>query len=74
MYHQQQNNWYPKKVYLPISKFHWILAVANLLAHNNLIMLLWASKFESGFLSGKSYEKRTTLSLDDVQTSRKSHR
>ena len=26
----------PKGVYLPISKLHSILAVANLLAHNNL--------------------------------------
>ena len=26
----------PKGVYLPISKLHFILAVANLLAHNNI--------------------------------------
>ena len=37
-YHQQQNKWYPPKcVYLRIFKLHSILAVANLLAHNNLI-------------------------------------
>ena len=36
-YYQQQNKWYPSKddYYLPISKLHFILAVANLLAHNN---------------------------------------
>ena len=33
-YHQQQNKWYPKCFYLPISKLHFILAVPNLLAHN----------------------------------------
>ena len=26
----------PKGVHLPISKLHWIFAVANLLAHNNI--------------------------------------
>ena len=36
MYIQQQNKWYPKGAYLPISKVHSILAVANLLAHNNM--------------------------------------
>ena len=38
MYHQQQNKWYPLKgFYLPISKLcSIILAVANLLAHNNV--------------------------------------
>ena len=36
MYHQQQNKYYPKGVYLPISKIHSILAVANLHAHSNL--------------------------------------
>ena len=30
-----QNKCYPKGVCLPISKLHSILAVANLLAHNN---------------------------------------
>ena len=36
MYHRQQNKCYPSKgVHLPISKLHSILAVANLLAHNN---------------------------------------
>ena len=34
-YHMQQNKRYPKGVYLPISKLHSILAVTNLLAHNN---------------------------------------
>ena len=33
MYYQHQNKWYPKGVYLPISKLYSILAVANLLAH-----------------------------------------
>ena len=35
VHHHQQNKWYPKGVYLPISKVPSILAVANLLAHNN---------------------------------------
>ena len=35
MCHRQQNKCYPKGVYLPISKLRSILAVANLLAHNN---------------------------------------
>ena len=34
-YHRQQNKCNPKCAYLPISKLHSILAVANLLAHNN---------------------------------------
>ena len=33
--HRQQNKCYPKGVYLLISKLHSILAVVNLLAHNN---------------------------------------
>ena len=39
MYHQQQNKWYPNCVYLPISKLHYILAVANLLIY--LRINLW---------------------------------
>ena len=35
MYHQQQNKWYPIGVDLHISKLHSILAVTNLLVHNN---------------------------------------
>ena len=35
----------PKCLCLPISKLHPILAVVNLLAHNNINKLLWASKF-----------------------------
>ena len=35
MYHRQQNKWYPKGDYLPISKLHSILVVVNLLAHTN---------------------------------------
>ena len=35
LYHRQQINVTPNGVYLPISKLHSILAVANLLAHNN---------------------------------------
>ena len=57
--HQKQNKWYPKGVYLPISKLHSILPVSNLLAHNNLwLFLLWARKFgtakiECSFEMGK---------------------
>ena len=38
LYHQQQNKWYPKGVYLPISKTRSILAVRNLLAYNKLLL------------------------------------
>ena len=42
----------PKGVYLPISKLHSILAVANLLAHNILmVMLLWALRLKSSVVS-----------------------
>ena len=33
-----------KGVYLPISELHSILAITNLLAHNNLWLLIWASR------------------------------
>ena len=36
MYSQHKNKWYPKGVYLPILKLHFILVIANLLAHNNI--------------------------------------
>ena len=57
----------PKGVYLPISKLHSILTVANLLAHNNLwlcyygqVNLLWiklsvVSKWASKFFGGTIY-------------------
>ena len=35
----------PKGVYLPISKLHFILTVANLLAHNNKVKFVTAVKF-----------------------------
>ena len=35
-YHQQQNKWYPQRFYVPISKLDSILAIPNLLVHNNL--------------------------------------
>ena len=34
----------PKGVYLPISKLHSILAVANLLAHNNLSQICYCGQ------------------------------
>ena len=37
----QQNKCYPKGVYLPISKLDSILAVANLLAHNNISQICY---------------------------------
>ena len=40
MYYQHQNKWYPKGVYLPISKLYSILAVANLLAHILVYVLM----------------------------------
>ena len=36
IYHQQQNIWYAKGIYLPISKLHTILAVASLLTHDKI--------------------------------------
>ena len=46
MYHRQQNKCYPppKGVYLPISKLHSILAVANLLAHNNTSQICYCGQ------------------------------
>ena len=44
MYHQHLNEWCTKGVYLPISKLHSILAVANLLAHI-LVYVLMGSEF-----------------------------
>ena len=41
MYHHQQNNVTPKGVYVPISKLHSILAVANLLARNNMSQICY---------------------------------
>ena len=35
-YHQQQNKWNLQMFFLPIAKLHFSLAMANLLAHNNL--------------------------------------
>ena len=40
MYYQHQNKWYPKGVYLNISKLYSILAVANLLAHILVYVLM----------------------------------
>ena len=36
MYIASKINFTPKGVYLPVSKLHSILAVSNLLAHNNI--------------------------------------
>ena len=46
MYHQLNSkiNGTPKGVYLPISKLHSILAVANLLAHNNKCQICYCSQ------------------------------
>ena len=44
MYHRQRNKCYPKRVYLPFSKLHSILAVANLLAHNNISQICYCSQ------------------------------
>ena len=45
MYHRQQNKCYPKGVYLPISKRDTILAVANLLAHNDNCQICYCGQF-----------------------------
>ena len=42
--HRQQNKCYPKGVYWPISKLHSILAVANLLAHNNISQICYCGQ------------------------------
>ena len=44
MYHPQQNKCYLKGVYLPIWKLHSILAVANLLAHNNISQICYCGQ------------------------------
>ena len=44
MYHPQQNKCYPKGVYLLIQKLHSTLAVANLLAHNNISQICYCSQ------------------------------
>ena len=44
MYHRQQNKCYSKGAYLPISKLHSILAVVNLLAHNNKSQICYCSQ------------------------------
>ena len=61
MYKHQQNKWYPQRCsLLQILKLHSIVAVANLLAYNNITIakLLWTSKFamakiECSFEMGK---------------------
>ena len=45
MYHQQQNNVSLKDVYLSYSKLYSVLAVANLLAHNNTNQICYCSQF-----------------------------
>ena len=47
LHHRQQNKCYPplpKGVYLPISKLHSILAVANLVAHNNISQICYCGQ------------------------------
>ena len=45
MYHRQQNKGYPpKSVYISIWKLHSILAVANLLAHNNICKICYCDQ------------------------------
>ena len=64
MYHRQQNKHYPKGVYLPISKLLSILAIANLLAHNNRSQICYcgqislqsaAVNWQSDFFGGNIY-------------------
>ena len=44
MYHRQQNKSFLKSVHLPILKLHSILAVANLLVHNNISQLYYCGQ------------------------------
>ena len=58
----------PKTVYLPISKTHSILAVANLLAHNSISQILkfvTAVKFHYSF-SDNLTPLRVTLILQSI--------
>ena len=42
LYHQQQNKWYPQMFLLAhFEDIHSILAVANLLAHNNITVIYY---------------------------------
>ena len=43
-YNRQQNKCYPKGVYFPISKLRSILAVVNLLAHNNISQICYCDQ------------------------------
>ena len=42
----------PKGVYLPISKLHLILAVANLLAHNNISQICFCGQISLQSVAG----------------------
>ena len=44
IYHRQQNNCYPQKCLLAISKLHSILAIANLLVHNNISQICYCGQ------------------------------
>ena len=58
MYIQQQNKWYSQRCLLAHFEVNSILVIANLLAHNNLGLCYWVSKFamtkiECSFEMGK---------------------
>ena len=46
MHHRQQNKWYPQRCLLAhFEAIHSILAIVNLLAHNNISQIVTAVKF-----------------------------
>ena len=47
MYYRQQDNVTPKGVYLPISKLHSILDIANLFFHNNISQICYCGQISS---------------------------
>ena len=66
MYHRQPNiNVTSKSVYLPFSKIHMILDVANLLAHNNINQICYSGQIlvQSAVLDSNFSDNLTPLGV-----------
>ena len=66
LYHRQQNKCYPQRFfYLPISKLHSILVVANLLAHNNKSQICYCGQIllQSAALNCRFSDNLTPLGV-----------
>ena len=50
----------PKSVYSPISKLHFILVVANLLAHNNISEICYSDQI--------SLQSAAVINFSDIKT------